>query len=88
MSTDVRNDDGASRYDLIVDGDLAGYSEYRLEGDTITFVHTVVDPAFEGRGLGSTLAKGALADAKDRGLTIASQCSFMSGYLERHPELA
>ena len=84
----VRNDDGASRYVVLLGDELAGYAEYELGDGSITFVHTVVDNAYEGQGLGSKLAKGALTDAKDRGLRIESRCSFISGYLERHPELA
>ena len=84
----VRRDDADSRYEILLGDELAGYSEYELGDGTITFVHTVVDNAYEGQGLGSKLAKGALVDAKARGLRISSRCSFISGYLERHPELA
>lgn len=84
----VQKDDAGSRYVVLVGDELAGYAEYELGDGTITFVHTVVDDAYEGQGIGSALAKGALTDAKDRGLRIASRCSFMSEYLERHPELA
>ena len=85
---EVRNNEGASRYEIHVEDELAGYSEYELGDGSITFVHTVIDDAYEGQGLGSALAKAALADARDRGLRIESRCSFISGYLERHPELA
>ena len=88
MSEDVvRHDDADSRYEIVIGGELAGYTEYELGDGTITFVHTVVDSAFEGQGVGSRLAKGALIDAKDRGLRITSRCSFISSYLERHSEL-
>ena len=91
MTTDatvaVRRNDDASRYEVLVGDELAGYTEYELGDGSIEFVHTVVDPNFEGQGLGGKLAKGALVDAKDRGLRITSRCSFMSSYLERHPEL-
>ena len=83
----VRLDEAGSRYELVLGDELAGYTEFELGDGTITFVHTVVDTAYEGEGLGSTLARGALADAKGRGLRIDSRCSFMSSYLARHPEL-
>ena len=83
----VRNDEAGSRYQIVLGDELAGYTEYELGEGMITFVHTVVDSAYEGQGLGSKLAKGALTDAKDRGLRISSRCSFISSYLERHPEL-
>lgn len=84
----VRNDEAGSRYEIVLGGELAGYTEYQLGDGSITFVHTVVDNAYEGQGLGSELAQGALTDAKDRGLRIDSRCSFVSEYLARHPELA
>ena len=83
----VRNDEAGSRYEIVLGGELAGYTEYQLGDGSITFVHTVVDNAYEGQGLGSELAHGALRDAKGRGLRIDSRCSFVSEYLSRHPEL-
>lgn len=84
----VRIDEPGSRYEVVLDDEVAGYAEYQLGEGMITFTHTVVDDAHEGQGLGSELAEGALRDAKDRCLTISSRCSFISKYLERHPELA
>ena len=83
----VRQDEAGSRYEIALGDELAGYTEYELGDGTITFVHTVVDNAYEGQGLGSKLAKEALADARQRGLRIESRCAFISSYLERHPEL-
>ncbi|HRV59544.1 MAG TPA: GNAT family N-acetyltransferase, partial [Solirubrobacterales bacterium] len=51
----VRDATDASRYEIEVDGMLAGFSEYRLDGDVITFIHTEIEPAFGGQGLGSKL---------------------------------
>lgn len=84
----VTNDEAASRYELVVEGELAGFAEYQLTDGGITFTHTVVDDAYEGRGLGSVLARSVLADAKDRGLAVTPRCSFIRDYLERHPEAA
>lgn len=51
-------------------------------------VHTDVDPAFEGRGLGSRLIGGALADIRARGLLFVPLCPFVAAYVRRHPEYA
>ena len=51
-----------------------------------TLVHTEIDPAFEGHGLGSHLAAGALDDARQRGLTVVPLCPFVTAYLRRHHE--
>ncbi len=46
----------AHRFEVLVDGKVAGYAEYRRRGPSVAFLHTAVDEEFEGRGLGSTLA--------------------------------
>jgi predicted GNAT family acetyltransferase len=79
----------AHRFEIRIDGELAGGAYYKLhENGDIVFTHTEVEPQFEGQGVGSKLANGALTLAKDRGLTIVAQCPFIAAYLKKHPELA
>jgi hypothetical protein len=78
----------ARRYEAYLGESPAGFAEYRLTPGRITFIHTVVDPAFEGRGVGSALVRGALADARGRGLSVIPICPFFKAYLRRHPEVA
>lgn len=59
---------------------------YRMDGDTIVFTHTGVPPALEGRGIGSKLAKAGLDYARANGFKIQSLCSFVTRYLQKHPE--
>ena len=47
-----------------------------------------VDPAFEGRGIGSQLATFALDDARARGLAVVPRCPFFAAFIGRHPEYA
>ena len=82
----VADNPAEGRYEIRVDGDLAGVAEYRDRGGRRIFVHTVIDDAFAGRGLGNRLAAGALDDAIGRGLPIVPRCPFIRAYLERHPE--
>ncbi|MEV4297661.1 GNAT family N-acetyltransferase [Microbispora rosea] len=76
----------ASRFEITVDGALAGFAEYRLHGPRISFTHTEIDPAFGGRGLGSTLVRAALDAARDSGLSVLPFCPFVQRYIERHPD--
>lgn len=73
------------RYELAVDGHKA-VAEYALDGDTITFTHTLVPPELEGQGVGSRLVKFALDDVRSRGLKVVPQCSFVRAYIRRHAE--
>ncbi|RKS84200.1 hypothetical protein CLV35_0016 [Motilibacter peucedani] len=78
----------AHRYELRLGDEVAGYAAYELDGSTMVITHTVVEPAHEGQGLGSTLAHDALTDARRRGLEVVAQCPFVSAYVERHQEFA
>jgi predicted GNAT family acetyltransferase len=82
---EVTNNEASSRYELPADGELA-IAAYRLDGEVIAFTHTEVPEALEGQGIGSRLIRGALEDVRQRGLKVRPLCSFVRGYMERHPE--
>ncbi len=74
------------RYEAWLADRMAGKAEYRIAGDRIIFFHTEIDPAFEGHGVGSQLAREALDDARLRGLRVTPKCPFIAAWIERHPE--
>lgn len=88
MATDVRDDPEESRFDIVVDGELAGFAAYRTVDDRRVFTHTEVDDSHEGEGLGSRLVKAALDESRAANRRIVAQCPFVSSYIERHPEYA
>ncbi|MEU4218494.1 GNAT family N-acetyltransferase [Actinoplanes sp. NPDC026623] len=67
-------------------GALVGVLTYQLTGTIVCYTHTKVEPAFEGSGAGSALARAAMDDARAKGRTVVPICPFVSGWLERHPE--
>jgi predicted GNAT family acetyltransferase len=84
--TDVTNNEKASRFEVKLDGETA-FAEYDLKrGGIIVFPHTVVPEAFEGRGIGSALARAALDYAREKKLKVIPLCSFIAGYIARHDE--
>lgn len=54
----------------------------------ISFTHTAVPDAFEGQGVGSALARTALDQARADGLAVVAPCSFIAGWIDRHPAYA
>ena len=62
----VRNDD-QSRYEILVDGQVGGFADYRMRDDHQVFVHTEIDPELRGRDLAATLVGAALDDAHAHG---------------------
>jgi len=88
VDADVADNASELRYELTVNGNRVGELRYRLEPGVVVLVHTEVDPAFEGRGLGTRLIQGALDDIRARGLRMTPQCPFVRAFVDRHPEYA
>ena len=84
----VRDNREELRYELVRGGEVLGFLLYRIEPDAVVLVHTDVDPAYEGQGLGSVLVKGALDDLRERGVRAVPLCPFVRAYIRRHPEYA
>ena len=86
MSTQVRDSQPESRYEILVDGRPAGFAQYRLDDGRITIYHAEIDPEYRGRGLGDELAHDALQDVRRRGLVLVPRCPFIASYVRRHPD--
>jgi hypothetical protein len=83
--SETRNNEAANRYELEVEGQLA-LAAYRLRDGRITFTHTEVPDALEGRGIGKRLVKAALEDVRAQGLKVIPACAFVKHYIDTHPE--
>jgi predicted GNAT family acetyltransferase len=82
---EVSQNEAEHRYEMEVEGQTA-FAQYNLNGSIITFTHTIVPEELEGQGIGSRLVSFALDDARNRDLKVVPMCSFVRGYIERHPE--
>lgn len=74
------------RFELYAGGELAAFSEYNLLKTGILFTHTEVLPAFEGRGIGSAIARHALDEVRRRSQLAIPVCPFIAAFLRKHPE--
>jgi len=86
VSETVRDDPAAGRFELLVDGTVAGFVTYRPEGDALALVHTEVDDAYEGQGIGSRLVGSVLDQLADREVAVLPYCPFIQDYLRKHPD--
>ncbi|WP_168582877.1 GNAT family N-acetyltransferase [Gephyromycinifex aptenodytis] len=77
-----------NRYEARVGSELVGFAEYVLDGDVATMTHTETDPAFEGKGVGSALVRGALDHLRVHGRSVRPQCWFVASWIERHEDYA
>ena len=74
----VRDNPAEQRYEIAEVDELVGFAEYTLEDDMIAFTHTETLAGNEGKGHARQLVEFALADARERQLTVLPQCWFVS----------
>lgn len=80
----IRRNDEGGRYEISVDGEIAGYSEFRAQPGAIVITHTQTLRAYAGQGVGTALVEFMLADARERGERVVPKCPFVVHYLETH----
>ena len=86
MSISVVKNYELNRFEIYSDGELAGFADFRIENQVISYTHTEIDPRFGGQGLGSQLIKEALDEALEQNLEVAPYRSFVSAYIKKNSE--
>jgi uncharacterized protein len=85
--TEVVQDVEQNQFEIVVDGDVAGFSAYQLFGNSIVFTHTQIDPNRTEHGLGSELVQGELDQIRaTTSLRVVAQCPFVAHFIREHPE--
>ena len=74
-----------NQYEVHAEGEVAILT-YQRQGKRITFYHTEVPPALEGRGIAGKLARAALEAARADGLEVVPLCPYVAAYIRRHQE--
>ena len=88
MAHEVRHAPERSRYELWLDGELAGVADYRVDGDRLVLPHTEIARHLRGRGHGAELVQGVLDDVRRSGRTVVPRCWYVAEFLDTHPEYA
>ena len=88
MTTEVRKNEEASRYELVLDGRVVGVAEYHDVDDQLVFPHTEIERPLRSQGLGNQLIKAALDDVRSMGRTLVPSCWAVADYIADHPEYA
>jgi len=71
-------------YELAVDGEKVGFINYRDHGDRRVILHTEVDDAHTGQGLGTKLITGALDLIRAEGLRAVTLCPMATAYVTKN----
>jgi predicted GNAT family acetyltransferase len=86
MAATVVHNPAESRYEIHVDGQVAGFTQYRSRPNALDFVHTEIDDAYEGQGLGGQLARGALDGVRASGQRVIATCPFIKRWIADHED--
>jgi len=82
----VQDNPAEGRYEVLVDDELAGFTEYKIRDGRHWFVHTEIGERHGGKGVGAFLVRSALDDLRTKGVQIVPTCPFVEGWIERHPD--
>jgi len=82
---EVHDNPAKHRFEYAEQGERA-VAIYSLDGNVITFIHTLVPEALQGRGIAKQLVLAGLASARERGLRVVPQCPVFNAYMRAHPE--
>lgn len=83
----IENNRAESQFETAIDGHR-GVLTYTEEDGKLYLLHTGVDDALEGRGVGSALVRYAAEHARREGLRIVPFCPFAKSWLQRHDAYA
>ena len=86
MSISVVKNYELNRFEIYSDGELAGFAEFKVGNQKISYTHTEIDPRFGGQGLGSQLIREVLDEALEQNLEVAPYCSFVSAYIKKNSQ--
>ncbi|MGC2999373.1 GNAT family N-acetyltransferase [Streptomyces sp. G35A] len=92
---EIRDDRTAGRLEAVTDGEVVGRIEYFVleavgapSGPALVPVHTIVEPAHEGKGIAGSLARELYTIAAREDSAVAPLCPYVAKWAERHPDEA
>ncbi|MEV0363449.1 GNAT family N-acetyltransferase [Nocardia fusca] len=90
MSTELRHNAEDTRFEIYLDGTLAGYADYaETESPKVrNFHHTITFPEFRGRGVAGQVVGYALDETRAAGFEVVATCWYVDDYIGAHPEYA
>jgi predicted GNAT family acetyltransferase len=73
------------RFELHIDGEVAGVLTYQRSGDSVSLLELTTDLHRAGQGLGLVLVRQTLDAISAEGLSVLPESAFVRDYIRRHP---
>ncbi|MHA7145345.1 GNAT family N-acetyltransferase [Arthrobacter sp. TmT3-37] len=74
------------RFELFIDGTLAAYVKYTMNGGQVVLLDGVEQPDFQDQGLDATLMRNVVLNTHKRRLSLVPQCPMACAFLADHPQ--
>jgi uncharacterized protein len=75
-----------SRYELLVDEDVAAFADFVAADGVVELPHTVTDPAYRGKGYAAKLVTHVLDELLSDAATVLPSCSYVARFIDEHPK--
>jgi len=83
--SDLIDNTARRRFEMAVADDVA-FVNYAVEAGRLMLLHAEVPQHLEGHGVGKTLVRAVLEEARRRDVKIVPVCSFVALFIRRNPE--
>jgi predicted GNAT family acetyltransferase len=74
------------RFELIINGDLAAYMKYRMDGAQLVLIDGVEQLGFRDQGIDTTLMRHIMLNAHKRRLNVVPRCLIALSFLANYPQ--
>jgi hypothetical protein len=79
---ELRDEVDVERFELVRDGEVVAWMKYKhLKPNRYVLLHTEVDPAQRGHGVGRVVVEVVLDEVRARRGTVTAICPFVADYL-------
>jgi predicted GNAT family acetyltransferase len=83
----VQHNAAEKRFEIRI-ADRLAVVDYRMLDGRMVLTHTFVPPELRGQKIAERLVAAALNYAREQGLRVVPQCSYVDVFLRRHKEFA
>jgi len=89
MNKQFAHEADASRYTLMIDGELAALADYRINGNSISFNHTYTQPNLRGHGYAGDVVEFAMNDVESNSTRrVVPMCWYVAEWFDAHADRA
>jgi predicted GNAT family acetyltransferase len=85
--TRVRDNEGASRFELDVEGDVV-FANYRRGADRVLITHVEAPMRLRGKGAAARLMQDIATNARETGVKLTPSCSYAAAWFRRNHSFA